>query len=56
VVPVAGGRETTRGGRLPHLTLGRYRRYQRPIVEAWLAEQAAGPPVRSGRDLPSGPG
>ena len=36
-------REATRDGRLPHLQLGRYRRYQRPTIEAWLQAQQAGP-------------
>ena len=42
-VPLSWVREATRDGRLPHLKLGRYRRYQRAAVEAWLAEQHAGP-------------
>jgi excisionase family DNA binding protein len=36
-------REATRARRLPHLALGRYRRYSREAIEAWLAEQQAGP-------------
>ena len=44
-VPVSWVREATREGRLPHLTLGRYRRYQRPAIEAWLRDQQAGSPV-----------
>jgi excisionase family DNA binding protein len=50
-VPLSWVREATREGRLPHLALGRYRRYQRPAIEAWLADQQAGPPV--GPDLRS---
>jgi excisionase family DNA binding protein len=42
-VPVSWVREATRAGRLPHLALGRYRRYSRPAIEAWLAEQQGGP-------------
>lgn len=34
-----------RRGRLPHLRLGRYVRFQRAALEAWLEERAAGPPV-----------
>jgi excisionase family DNA binding protein len=50
-VPLSWVREATREGRLPHLALGRYRRYQRAAIEAWLADQQAGPPV--GPDLRS---
>jgi excisionase family DNA binding protein len=35
-------REATRDGRLPHLRLGRYRRYRLADIESWLAEQQAG--------------
>ena len=35
-------REATRDGRLPHLRLGRYRRYRRKDIERWLEEQQAG--------------
>ena len=35
-------REATRDGRLPHLRLGRYRRYRREDIERWLEEQHAG--------------
>ena len=35
-------REATRDGRLPHLRLGRYRRYRRADIERWLQEQQAG--------------
>lgn len=35
-------REATRDGRLPHLRLGRYRRYRLEDVERWLEEQQAG--------------
>ena len=35
-------REATRDGRLPHLRLGRYRRYRRSDIESWLAEQQTG--------------
>ena len=35
-------RDQTRSGHLPHVSLGRYRRYQRDAVVAWLREQEAG--------------
>ena len=41
-VPESWVREQTRAGRLPHLELGRYRRYEWPAVVEWLAEQRAG--------------
>jgi excisionase family DNA binding protein len=42
-VPESWVREATRAGRLPHLALGRYRRYSREAIEAWLTEQRGGP-------------
>jgi excisionase family DNA binding protein len=42
-VPLSWVREATRAERLPHLKLGRYRRYQRQAIETWLTEQQAGP-------------
>lgn len=39
-VPESWVREATRDGRLPHLRLGRYRRYQRSAIEAWLSDQS----------------
>jgi len=42
-VPTSWVREATREGRLPYLALGRYRRYERAAIEAWLAEQRSGP-------------
>jgi excisionase family DNA binding protein len=42
-LPESWVREATREGRLPHLALGRYRRYSREAIEAWLEEQQAGP-------------
>ena len=41
-VPESWVREATRAGHLPHLPLGRYRRYSLPAIEAWLEEQQAG--------------
>jgi excisionase family DNA binding protein len=46
-VPESWVREATRDGRLPYLALGRYRRYQRKAIEAWLDDQASG--SRTGR-------
>jgi len=48
-VPVSWVREQTRAGRIPHLRLGRYCRYQLPALQAWLDEQAAGPATRERR-------
>ena len=45
-VPESWVREATRAGRLPHLTLGRYRRYSRQAINAWLEQQQAGPAAR----------
>jgi excisionase family DNA binding protein len=56
-VPESWVREATREGRLPHLKLGRYRRYEREAIESWLEERRVGP--RGGRqtglDLRSSP-
>lgn len=49
-VPESWVREATQAGRLPHLCLGRYRRYERGAIEAWLAEQRGGPAL-AGRRL-----
>jgi excisionase family DNA binding protein len=46
-VPESWVREATREGRIPHLTLGRYRRYQTAEIEAWLADHHAGPTPKS---------
>jgi excisionase family DNA binding protein len=37
-VPVSWVRESTRSGALPCIELGRYRRYERQAVLAWLDE------------------
>jgi excisionase family DNA binding protein len=51
-VPESWVREATREGRMPFLALGRYRRYERAAIEAWLAEQRGGPGGRfRGRGL-----
>ena len=36
-------REATREGRLPHIALGRYRRYQRTEILGFIDEQRRGP-------------
>ena len=41
-VPESWVREATRQNTLPHLRLGRYRRYQQAHIEAWLNEQQHG--------------
>ncbi len=41
-VPVSWVRAETRAGRLPHVCLGRYRRYDREAVLGWLEGQRAG--------------
>ena len=52
-VPVSWVREATRDGRLPYVALGRYRRYQRQAIDAWLADHRGGPPVAGRADLRS---
>jgi excisionase family DNA binding protein len=56
-LPESWVREATREGRLPHLSLGRYRRYSRQAIEAWLTDQQAGPTGsrQNGRNLLSNP-
>jgi excisionase family DNA binding protein len=41
-VPESWVRAETRAGRMPHLELGRYRRYDWQAVEDWLATQRGG--------------
>jgi len=41
-VPETWVRAETRAGRMPHLELGRYRRYDWLAVVAWLEDQRAG--------------
>jgi len=48
-VPESWVREATRDGRLPHLSLGRYKRYERAAIDTWLSEQRQ--PGRGLRDL-----
>lgn len=55
-VPVSWVRQETRASRLPHLALGRYKRYDRGAVLDWLETQRAGqwrkhhPTLVSGRE------
>jgi len=37
-VPVSWVRESTRSGAMPHVELGRYRRYRQADVARWLEE------------------
>ena len=55
-VPESWVREATREGRIPHLRLGRYRRYQPAAIDAWLTENSGDCKPVSRRDLPSRPG
>ena len=55
-VPESWVREATRAGRIPHLKLGRYRRYQPAAIDAWLADNRHNSTAANGRDLPSRPG
>jgi len=43
----------TRAGRMPHVALGRYRRYRREAVDSWVADRERGPidPQRRGEHL-----
>lgn len=41
-VPVSWVRAEMRAGRIPHLELGRYKRYSRTAVVAWLETAAGG--------------
>lgn len=41
-VPESWVRQETRAGRIPHLALGRYKRYDLQAVLDWLEEQRAG--------------
>ena len=54
-VPVTWVREATRANTLPHLCLGRYRRYRTSDLEAWLDQQRHGPAVSRPADLRSRP-
>ncbi len=49
-VPRSWVYEQSRRGTIPTVTLGRYRRYRREAIEAWVADMEAGGPA-GGRDL-----
>jgi excisionase family DNA binding protein len=42
-VPPSWVYEQSRLGRIPTVTLGRYRRYRREAIEAWIAELESAP-------------
>jgi excisionase family DNA binding protein len=42
-VPVSWVRQETRAERIPHIKLGRYRRYQKEALVAWIAQRQGGP-------------
>ena len=42
-VPVSWVREATRDGRLHHVALGRYRRYERAAIERFIEGQRKAP-------------
>ena len=48
-VPTSWVYEQSRAGRIPTVTLGRYRRYRREAIEEWLREieRHSGAPVRA---------
>jgi len=49
-LPVSWVREATRQGKLPHVKLGRYRRYVRVDLETWIEAQKAGMGKVRGKD------
>jgi excisionase family DNA binding protein len=56
-VPTRWVREATRNGKLPCVTLGRYRRYDRRDVLRWVEEQksgGAGMAFRKHKPVPDG--
>ena len=54
-VPESWVREHTRSGVIPHLELGRYKRYREEDVLAWLDELATGVGPRFRRYSPQSP-
>ena len=52
-VPVSWVYEQSRRGLIPTVTLGRYRRYRRDAVEAWIGELESSS-LRPGRGQPVG--
>jgi len=47
-VPRSWVYEQSRAGRIPTIRLGRYRRYRREAIEAWVRELEAAVHVRAG--------
>lgn len=47
-VPTSWVYQQSRAGRIPTVTLGRYRRYRREAIEAWLENIEAGWPGSRG--------
>jgi excisionase family DNA binding protein len=45
-VPTTWVYAETRAGRLPHVALGRYRRYRRTALDAWIDAHERGPARR----------
>jgi excisionase family DNA binding protein len=54
-VPRSWVYQETRAGRMPHVTVGRYRRYRREALEAWIDAHEHGP-VQRRRPRPNGAG
>lgn len=55
-VPARWVREQTRSGKLPHVQLGRYRRYDRADLLAYVEEQkAGGEPMSFRKHVPAVP-
>ena len=54
-VPVSWVRAETRAERIPHIKLGRYRRYSPADVLAWLDEQRGGARRRNASHPPQAP-
>jgi len=52
-VPKSWVYEQSRAGRIPTVTLGRYRRYRREAIEAWVGRLEA--PARGARAYASSP-
>lgn len=48
-VPASWVYEQSRRGRIPTVTLGRYRRYRRDAIEVWVAELEGGDVGEGGR-------
>ncbi len=42
-VPRSWGYAEARAGRIPHVTVGRYRRFRRETIEAWIEAAERGP-------------